>query len=277
VHLSDQLALFPLLHVRDAGTQIAYRRAQPAAGASMTPIVLLHGIGSASASWLRQLQHCGRLRTVLAWNAPGYSESSALPMALPCANDYARSMWLWLDALGVGQVTLVGHSLGALMAAAATRSAPERVRQLLLLAPALGYAAATPEVRATKLNDRLRNLETLGPQGIADKRGAAMLSGNAAPEQVEFIKTVMAQIEPHGYAQAAHMLSGGNLAADLAAITCPITVASGHADTITPPAGCQLAAKAARTPWIDLGAVGHACPLEAAETVNRMIESAAHA
>ncbi len=273
--LSDQLALFPLLHAGDAGTRIAYRQARPATGASATPIVLLHGIGSASASWLRQLQHCGRLHSVLAWNAPGYSESTALPMAVPTAHDYARSMWSWLDALKVGQVTLVGHSLGALMAAAATRDAPHRVRHLVLLAPALGYATAAPEVRAAKLNDRLRNLETLGPQGMADKRGAAMLSGDATPEQVEFIKTVMAQIEPHGYAQAAHMLSGGNLAAELAAITCPITVASGQADTITPPAGCQRAAEAARTPWIDLGAVGHACPLEAAEAVNRLIESAA--
>lgn len=277
MHLSDQLALFPLLHARDAGAQIAYRHARPAAGASTTPIVLLHGIGSASASWLRQLQHCGRLRSVLAWNAPGYSESSALPMMAPAAGDYARSMWAWLDALGIGEVTLVAHSLGALMAAAATRSAPQRVRHLVLLAPALGYATAAPEVRRAKLNDRLRKLETLGPQGMADTRGAALLSGNAAPEQIEFIKTVMAQIEPHGYAQAARMLSGGNLAADLAAITCPITVASGSADAITPPAGCQLAAKAARTPWIDLGAVGHACPLEAAELVNRLIESAAHA
>ena len=275
MNLPDQLAQFPLLYAQASGAQIAYRHAVPAAGANTIPLVLLHGIGSASASWLRQLQHCGRERSVLAWNAPGYSGSTGLPMEAPAAGDYARSMWSWLDALGVGQVTLVGHSLGALMAAAATRSAPQRVRHLVLLAPALGYATAAPEVRAAKLKDRLRNLETLGPQGMADKRGAAMLSGNAAPEQIEFIKTVMAQIEPHGYAQAARMLSGGDLAADLAAITCPITVGSGHADVITPPAGCQLAAQAARTTWIDLGAVGHACPLEAAEVVKRLLETAA--
>ncbi len=275
MNLSDQLALLPLQYAQAGGAQIAYRRAAPAAGVTTPPIVLLHGIGSASASWLRQLQHCGRERTVLAWNAPGYSSSSALPIEAPTAGDYARSMWAWLDALGVGQVTLVGHSLGALMATAAARSAPQRVRHLVLLAPALGYATAAPEVRAAKLADRLRNLKTLGPQGMADKRGAAMLSGNAPPEQIDFIKSVMAQIEPHGYTQAARMLSGGDLAADLAAITCPITVASGSADVITPPAGCQLAAKAARTPWIDLGAAGHACPLEAAEAVNRLLESAA--
>lgn len=274
MNLSEQLALFPPLYALTHGARIAYRRAAPADGANTTPLVLLHGIGSASASWLRQLQHCGRERSVLAWNAPGYGGSGALPMEAPTAGDYARSMWAWLDALGVDQVTLVGHSLGALMAAAATKSAPHRVRHLVLLAPALGYATAAPEVRAAKLNDRLRKLAALGPQGMADKRGAAMLSGNATPEQIDFIKAVMAQIEPHGYAQAARMLSGGDLASDLAVITCAITVASGSADVITPPAGCQLAAKAARTRWIDLGAAGHACPLEAAEVVNRLLEAA---
>lgn len=275
MNLPEQLALLPLQYAQVPGARIAYRRAAPIADANTTPLVLLHGIGSASASWLRQLQHCGRERNVLAWNAPGYSGSSALPMPAPTADDYARSMWAWLDALGIGQINLVGHSLGALMAAAATRSMPQRVRHLVLLAPALGYATAAPEIRTAKLKDRLRNLETLGPQGMADKRGAAMLSGDAAPEQIDFIKMVMAQIEPHGYTQAARMLSGGNLAADLAAITCPITVASGSADVITPPAGCQLAARAGRTAWIDLGAVGHACPLEADEAVNRLLESAA--
>ena len=274
MNLSGQLAHFPLLQTPGPDARIAYRRAAPESASAAIPLVLLHGIGSASASWLRQLQKCAGTRAVLAWNAPGYSDSSALPMAAPSAVDYASSMWAWLDALGIDQVTLVGHSLGALMAAAATRSAPRRVRHLVLLAPALGYATAAPEVRAAKLDDRLRNLETLGPQGMADKRGAAMLSGNATPEQIEFIKSVMAQIEPHGYAQAARMLSGGNLAADLAAITCPITVASGSADVITPPAGCKMAAAAARTAWIDLGAVGHACPLEASDAVNRLLESA---
>jgi pimeloyl-ACP methyl ester carboxylesterase len=272
VSLQAELGAFPLVDVATASGAISYRRAapaQPVAGA--LPLVLLHGIGSASASWIRQLQRFGGEREVLAWNAPGYPGSAALPMAEPAAADYARAVWAWLDALGLDRVTLVGHSLGCLMAGAAIRIAPQRVARVVLLAPASGYGAADPEVRATKLRDRLHALETLGPAGMADKRGAAMLSPGASAEQIAFIKSVMAQVEPHGYAQAARMLSGGNLAADAAGITCPVTVASGNADTITPSAGCQRIAAAAGTPWIDLGAVGHACPLEASERVNALI------
>lgn len=272
--LTEQLAAFPLLQSETPAGRISYRRAAPTPAPQNRALVLLHGIGSASASWLHQLQRLGGRQLVLAWNAPGYGGSSDLPMEVPVAGDYARRLWAWLDVLGVGQVDMVGHSLGALMAAAATRAAPQRVASLVLLAPANGYGAASAELRDTKLRDRLTLLDTLGPQGIAEKRGAAMLSATASNDQVAYIKGVMAQIEPHGYAQAVRMLSGGNLAFDVAAITCPISVASGSADVITPPAGCQAAARAARTPWIDLGEVGHACPLEAADQVNQLISAA---
>ena len=283
MRLADQLAAFPLLsaalpaphsaHVPAAS--IAYRRAGAKPGAPV--LVLLHGIGSTSASWLRQLQVLPAQVTVLAWNAPGYPGSSSLADESPTADHYAARVWAWLDALQIEKLTLVGHSLGALMAAAATRAAPQRVERLFLLSPAAGYGLAAAEVRASKLRDRLHALDKLGPQGMADKRGAALLSPQADAEQVAFSKDVMAQIDPPGYAQAARMLSNGRLVEDLAHITCPIQVASGSLDSITPPAACRLVADAARTPLIDLGPVGHACPLEAADQVNALLGGGARA
>ena len=267
--LAEQLAAYPLLHAETPLGRIAYRRSGGGA-----PLVLLHGIGSASASWLRQLQSLSNQFTVLAWNAPGYSESASLPMPSPSAADYAARMWAWLDTLGFDQITLAGHSLGALMAGAAMRIAPHRVQRLFLFAPAGGYGKAEESVREGKLRERMTNLHTLGPAGMAEKRGAAMLSSTASADEIVFIKSVMAEIDPYGYTQAVHMLINGDLAADLAHASCSITVASGSADTITPPAACQAVAAAAHTPWIDLGAVGHACPLEASAAVNRILNGA---
>jgi pimeloyl-ACP methyl ester carboxylesterase len=179
---------------------------------------------------------------------------------------------VWLNALQITTpITLVGHSLGALMAARAACIAPQRVSQLILLAPARGYGNAPAVERAHKLAERLANLASLGPEGMAYKRGAAMLSPPASAEQVQFIQSVMAQIKPHGYTQAAHMLSQGDLGADVADVRCPIVVASGSADTITPPSVCQAVAAQAHVAWTDLGAVGHACPLEAAPTVTALL------
>lgn len=236
--------------------------------------VLLHGIGSGSGSWVRQLQAAETRDDVrlLAWDAPGYGRSAPLRPAHPQAAEYVRRMWAWLDGLNQHRpITLVGHSLGALMAAAATVLQPQRVAQLVLLAPARGYGDADEVEREAKLAGRLATLRQLGPQGMADARAAAMLSPDATPEMVDLVRDTMAQIDPAGYTQAARMLSTGRLDADLARVSVPLTVASGSADTITPPAACADVAHRKEVAWTDLGPVGHVCALEAAERVNALL------
>jgi pimeloyl-ACP methyl ester carboxylesterase len=268
------LQAFPLQSVGTPAGAVAYRHAG-GMPASQATHVLLHGIGSGSASWVAQLLATSQRpdRSVLAWEAPGYGASAPLAAEHPLALDYALRMWAWLDAVGVsGPITLVGHSLGALMAASATRMSPHRVARLVLLSPARGYGSAPEAERDKKLADRLTTLHTLGPQGMAQKRGAAMLSPHASATQIAFIQTVMGQLQPAGYTQAAQMLSRGDLAADIAHLACPISVGSGRADTVTPMAACQAVAEQARVAWTDLGEVGHACPLEAATAVNALLD-----
>lgn len=236
--------------------------------------VLLHGIGSASASWAFQLGAAvGRSDIrVLAWDAPGYGRSTHLPMDCPSAQDYAERLWSWLDALYVNQpVVLAGHSLGALMAASATRLRPQAVSRLVLLAPARGYGDAPLAERERVVQGRLSNLQQLGPAGMAKARAAAMLSPGAAPVLQEAVRETMAQIDPAGYAQAVQMLGQGHLGQDLQTVACPVSVASGEADTVTSPANCDAVAHDAAVKRISLGPVGHACPLEAAVAVNEWL------
>ena len=257
---------------------VLFRRARSPGYAGAVTHVLLHGIGSASASWLAQLLRvAGTIALhhhILAWDAPGYGGSDALAMEAPGAADYATRFWAWIDAMGSdvdAPLTLVGHSLGALVAASAAEQKPERVARLVLLAPAQGYANASAEVRDRKLSERLASLAQLGPAGMAKKRAAAMLSPNASPDQVAFVEHVMAGIHPHGYTQAARMLAGGDVLADLKQIRCPVTIASGSADTITPPDACRGLAQKTDATYVSLGAVGHNCALEAAVEVNQVI------
>lgn len=242
---------------------------------AQTTHVLLHGIGSGSSSWLMQLdaanhnaQHVG----VLAWEAPGYGDSAAVKLHQPLAVDYGQRVWAWLDALKITHpITLVGHSLGALMAASAAALQPERVSRLVLLAPAQGYGLADTKLRTQKLNDRLDAIHTLGPKGMASKRGAAMLSPQGSAEQLTYVQSIMGQVHPAGYEQATYLLSQGDLATDLKHSTAPLVIASGRADGITPMAGCHDLATRFSVPWQDLGEVGHACALEGAKSVNTLL------
>ncbi len=272
----EAIALFQLKEAATTQGAVAWREAGQG-----TPLVLLHGIGSASGSWVRQLEAAAQdslSARVLAWDAPGYGSSAPVAPAQPAAADYADHLWAWLDALGLQRVALVGHSLGALIAAAATRSAPQRVLSLTLLSPAQGYGAAEASVRHTKLADRLQALATHGPSGMAQRRGAAMLSAQALPDDVAYVQATMAQVLPAGYTRAAHMLSNGDLLADLAALRAtgqpPMAVASGSVDTITPEAGCRAVAAAAGVDYQTLGAVGHACALEGSAAVNAVLRRA---
>jgi pimeloyl-ACP methyl ester carboxylesterase len=261
----------PLRHAQVGAARVSYRDA--GTGPAVTH-VLLHGIGSASGSWALQLhaaQHRAG-RRVLAWDAPGYGDSTALSGAAPDAGAYAQRLWDWLDALGAtAPLTLVGHSLGAVIAARAARLQPARVRRLVLLSPARGYGSAPEAERRRKLDERLTLLAQMGPQGLARERAGAMLSPGAAPDLVDAVRATMARIDPAGYTQAARLLDQADLLADLAHVTAPVDVASGSADAITPPAACQAVARHLGRPWHDLGPVGHACPLEAGAAVAALI------
>lgn len=236
--------------------------------------VLLHGIGSASASWAYQLGSAVGVKDlrVVAWDAPGYGQSAHLEMPEPSASSYATMLWLWLDALGVSSpVQLVGHSLGALMAASAVLQQPDRVSRAVFLAPAKGYGDADPAERKKVVEGRLSNLEKLGPAGMANARASAMLSTHAKPWMVDAVRQTMSAVDPKGYAQAVQMLGQGNLIRDVHGINCPTLIASGEADTITPPLACDQVAHAAQQKRLSLGEVGHACPLEAALAINQLL------
>ena len=276
--LGELLRLFPATAVATAAGVVYCRRACSPDHHGAVTHVLLHGIGSGSGSWLAQLEQARRGTQrpchVVAWDAPGYGGSTALVPNAPRAADYARRFWSWLDSLPYDNTqpfTLVGHSLGALMAAAAAVQRPVRVHRLVLLSPAQGYARASGAVRDKKLSDRLAALAQFGPAGMAHQRARAMLSPHADAQQVAFVEQVMAGIEPHGYAQAARMLAHADILADLTQLRCPVTVASGAADTVTPMDACRALALQIGAPYVSLGEVGHSCALEAGATVNALL------
>lgn len=238
------------------------------------PVVLLHGIGSGSGSWLHQLtdESLGR---VLAWDAPGYADSSPLKTDAPIAADYAHVLWAWLDTLQIKTVHLVGHSLGCIMAASSARLQPARVAALTLLAPAQGYGLASVEAQNKKRDERLQAMAQLGLKKMAEQRAPRLLSAQAHPEQIALAIHLMSHLNEGGYTQATHMLSTANIRADLqffrSTSAAPIEVACGDQDMITPPAACQNIAKFMEVPYTSLADAGHLCSLQAPQAIARLL------
>src|SRR5699024_9001255 len=99
-------------------------------GSEQPAVVLLHGIGSGAGSWWACAEQLAPHAKVVAWNAPGYASSSALAQARPMASDYARHLHELIQGLGLQSFILVGHSLGALIAAAYSSLFTKQLRGL---------------------------------------------------------------------------------------------------------------------------------------------------
>ncbi|KVN33392.1 alpha/beta hydrolase [Burkholderia pyrrocinia] len=255
-----------------AGT-IGYREAGAPHAGHVHPVVLLHGIGSGAASWVRQFDALGASRRVLAWDAPGYGASTPVHGASPVAADYAAALGAWLDALGIERCVLVGHSLGAIVAGGFARALPARVAGLLLISPAGGYGSAPAETRDARRDARLAMLAELGPAGLAAQRSGNMLSGNASEDARAWVRWNMARIVPAGYAQATHLLANADLAADLAGFRGRTAVAVGASDAITPPAACERIAAAAQVGLQVIPQAGHAGYVEAPAAYTALIDT----
>jgi pimeloyl-ACP methyl ester carboxylesterase len=257
----------PLDERRTARGVVSYR----AAGAGPA-LCLLHGIGSQSGSWAPQLEALGARHHVIAWDAPGYGRSDALPGAAPAAADYAATLAAFWDALGLAQAVVIASSLGALIAGAFAAHWPARVAGLVLLNPAGGYGRANPAERAAKLAARLERLAALGPEGMARDLAPGMLSPSASAEARALAAWSTARLRPDGYAQAARMLAGGSLADDAPRYDGPVLVVAASDDTITPPSACEAIARAfPRGTYRLLEGVGHLSYLDAPDAVNALV------
>ena len=199
------------------------------------PLVMLHGIGSNAESFSGLVDALPAEWDLICWDAPGYGGSDHLAQQLPTASDYAGRLESLVNALGLSQFYLLGHSLGALFAVSYAASHPGEVKALILLAPAEGYGMPEGGKLPEKAQKRLDNLQRLGPAQFASERAPNLVfqpENNLAT--VASVQTTMAAINFEGYAQAVHALSAGTLGRSARDVALPSLVLVGEGDRVTP-------------------------------------------
>jgi pimeloyl-ACP methyl ester carboxylesterase len=102
------------------------------------PVVLIHGLGATSASFLPTLWDLSRDHHVIAVDLPGFGESGK-PVRPLDPEFYARWLVAFLDAVAIEKATLVGNSMGGRVALEMGLRSPERVAGLVLLAPSMAW------------------------------------------------------------------------------------------------------------------------------------------
>ena len=207
---------------------------------SGTPVVLLHGIGSQARSFVPLMEALNPRFSVLAWDAPGYGSSTPLAVACPDASDYAAALNRLLAELGISRCILIGHSLGALIAARLAVASANRVAMLALISPALGYGAERTAPLPPPVANRLDELNRLGAEAFAAKRAPGLVADPVArPDVLQQVESAMAQVRRPGYDQALRLLASGRLLRDAAQVAVPTAVWVGTQDRVTPPANAR--------------------------------------
>jgi len=239
-----------------------------------TPLVLLHGIGSAARAFDDQLAGLSDRLRVIAWDAPGYGGSTCLAPESPRATDYAAALAVMLDALGIPACHLVGHSLGTLIAASFAADHPQRILSLTLASVAAGQARLPAAEQEKALAQRLGDVVELGSRRMAEQRGPRLLAPAATPEMLRRVVETMATVRPAGYSQAARMLASGDIKADIPRLPAdmPVQFLYGDGDVITPPArNIDVAALRPTAPVHVVKDAGHAVYLEQPARFNAIV------
>jgi pimeloyl-ACP methyl ester carboxylesterase len=108
-----------------------YRRAYRMAGTGPA-VLLIHGIGDSSRTWLHVFTELAKRYTVIAPDLLGHGDSDK-PRADYAAAAYACGMRDLLTLLDIERATVVGHSLGGGVAMQFAYQFPERCDRLVLV------------------------------------------------------------------------------------------------------------------------------------------------
>lgn len=118
------------------------------------PLVLLHGFNANCDHFCRVAVHLRQHFRILAPDLPGFGATRIIQDPSFRIDDLAVLVLDWLDSLNVHRFYLGGNSMGAYLAAAIARQAPDRVRGLWLLAPGGLHTAELSAVLKEVAQDR---------------------------------------------------------------------------------------------------------------------------
>ncbi len=104
------------------------------------PVVLIHGVVGSSANWRGNLAALAQESSVYAIDQLNMGRSQRIPGLDASLEATADRVAAFMDAMGIARAEIVGHSHGGAVALMLAARHPERVRGLILFAPANPYS-----------------------------------------------------------------------------------------------------------------------------------------
>ena len=212
------------------GRVISYREA-----GTGVPVVILHGLGGRSESWVPQYEALSDKYRVIGWDAPGYNESSEMPEQEPMIQDYGRIAKCFVDAMALDRFHLVGHSVGTCISAYLHKAHPEQLISLTLAEAVIGNGSDTKESQDAAIAARKKDFEDLGPVEVAKKKTPNSLSSNADLAAIQAAIAFASKVKVDGHLKLAAALIRCNIFDFITPLACPAMIIAGSDDRSAPP------------------------------------------
>ena len=252
------------------------------------PLLLLHGLMSASGIWVHQLTDLAGRHRVVAVDLRGHGRSSVGAEGtgiLRMAEDVRRVM----EELDLRRALVVGHSMGGMVALRVVHDLPAADRRRRVDGLAVVSSAAGPFLSAPGSTTASRVVLPAWSQLVlaADRIGmwsrpvrdlrwwATRLSfgAEANPAQVRFTEELSRPVSASTFAGLLPDLVAFDLSGGLADIEVPVLVVVGSRDRLTPPRYARAMAGALpQAQLVELPRCGHTPMLERRHEFSRLLD-----
>ncbi|WP_095097147.1 alpha/beta fold hydrolase [Pseudomonas sp. Irchel 3A5] len=236
------------------------------------PVVLIHGVGLNKEMWGGQVVGLMPHYRVIAYDMLGHG-ASPRPAADTGLLGYAEQLHELLEHLGLPQATVIGFSMGGLVARAFALHFPQQLSGMVVLNSVFNRSA---EQRAGVIARTAQAAEH-GPDANAAEALSRWFSREyqaANPAQIAAIRKILAENDPQGYLTTYTLFATQDMyrADDLGHITAPTLIATGELDPgSTPEMARQLASRIPGAEVAILAEQRHMMPVESPRLVNQVL------
>jgi len=242
-------------------------------GDQTSSLIFIHGVGMRGDVWSPQVEYFSNDYQVITYDFLGHGESP-LPPEEPILDHYVEQLNNLLKHLDLSLISLVGHSMGALISVAFAIRYPDKVKALVPINIAFNRSKEAQKGvlnRANKIlqTNKILNIEQTLERWFKNKTSVDDL------KRIDKVRNWLANASPQGYGRAYRLfaLSDKVFLNKLSRLSPPVLYLTGEEDpNSTPAMSQQMAEETPNGSSNSLIGEAHMMSYIAADKVNPIIE-----
>jgi len=233
------------------------------------PLFFIHGLGSSTRDWERQVAFFSRLYQVITYDLRGHGKSDKPPGPYSIqlfASDTAEL----IGSLGIGKTHVVGLSLGGVIAFQLALEAPELLRSMVIVNSGPEFIVRTLKERLS-LFQRFFIVRLLGMRQMGKVLAKRLLP---KPEQSNLRRIFIerwAENDKRAYLDSLQAMVGWSVTRHLNAVNCPVLVVSAAQDYTPVSYKEAYAAKMAKAEVMVIPDSRHLTPVDQSDHFNEAL------